>query len=490
MPSGQKPRSDKDIPDLAAPVRSARPGPQRTASGQSAAVRTSRGPNSGPMEYFGSGTFDLDPLGDGSSSPLALDTRDAHDEVSSSRRRPATSPSTGDSFESTKTSAETLGRREPVREAGPTWPTGTSPDPASLDVDPLEVGITSDFGPAPTNVALAPAYAMRVFFRRRELRTQIAELGATFEVAEKARDELLVALAEHVRERAANDEELAKLFAGVSAVEGVARTRKANLVGVSTEYDELSSKLEEERAAIERAVAENAQTVESARHALAERRRVLDRAEARKKRAYIEIRGILDLVEKSGGGPSAPQTAKLDELERAVAAQKPELDAATAAVAETEATFHDAENGARELDKRTRELERQRRALDARFKKQLGVRTGGVTDAEKDRALSLADAARKVLALRGRTDVPTATLDRIAQGDRVVLERALELEKHVRARNTYDIAAFKRGVAIAAGAALFIVLFLSVALFRHGGSPDNRTHNGSAPSAPEKTDKP
>jgi hypothetical protein len=442
------------------------------------------------MEYFGSGTFDLDPLGDGSSSPFALDTHDAHDDVSSSRRRPATSPISSDSFESTKTSAEALARREPVREAGPIWPTGTSPDPASLEVDPLEVGITSDFGPAPTNVVFAPGYALRVFLRRRELRAQIAELGATFEVAEKARDELLVALAEDVRAKAANDEELAKLFAGVSAVEEVARTRKANLVGVSTEYDELSSKLEEARAVTEVAATESAKTIEHTRATLAERRRVLDRAEARKKRAYIEIRGILDLVEKSGGGPSAPQTAKLDELERAVAAQKPELDAAAAAVADTEATLHEAENGERELAKQTRELERQRRALDARFKKQLGVRTGGVSDAEKDRALSLAAAARKVLALRGRdADIPKATLERIVQGDRVVLERALELEKHVRARNAYDVSAFKRGVAIAAGAALFIVLFLSVALFRHGGSA-NPTHGASAPSAPEKADKP
>lgn len=486
MPSGQKPRSGQDIPDLAAPARSARPGPQRTASGQSAAVRTSRGPNSGPMEYFGSGTFDLDPLGDGSSSPLALDPRDAHDEVSSSRRRPATSPISGDSFESTKTSAESLARRDPVRDAGPAWPTGSSPDPASLDVDPLEVGITSDYGPAPTNLALAPAYAVRVFFRRRELRTQIAELGTSFEVAEKARDELLVALAEDVRAKAANDEELAKLFAGVSAVEEVARTRKANLVGVSAEYDELSAKLEEERAAIDGSASENAKILESARATLAERRRVLDRAEARKKRAYIEIRGILDLVEKSGGGPSDAQSAKLDELERAVAAQKPELDLAAATVAETEATLRDVENGERELGKQTRELDRQRRALDARFKKQLGVRTGGVNDAEKDRALSLADAARKVLALRGRgADVPKATLDRIAQGDRIVLERALELEKHVRARSAYDADAFKRGIVIAAGAALLVVLFLSVALFRHGGQ-----HAGSPQPTTEKADKP
>jgi hypothetical protein len=47
---------------------------------------------------------------------------------------------------------------------------------------------------------------------------------------------------------------------------------------------------------------------------------------AKKKRLYIEIRGIMEAAEKSGGGFSASQSARIAELESAVASHGPEVE--------------------------------------------------------------------------------------------------------------------------------------------------------------------
>jgi hypothetical protein len=133
------------------------------------------------------------------------------------------------------------------------------------------------------------------------------------------------------------------------------------------------------------------------------------------------------------------------------------------------------EGDARQLTRKLREVERARRALDQEFQKEIGVRSQGVSEVDRQRLHAFVAVGCAVLASRGRlVDVPDETLDAITRAERVVLDRTIAFEKTLRAMDAYDREAFKQGVMVVAGvvAALLIVLFFAL--------------RGSAPPAVEQ----
>jgi len=493
MAAGDKPRKPgPDIPDLAAPRAapriSAKPTPAPGAA-RAQRPRTSEraGPVSSPAEYFGSGTFDFEGLED-DKGPLAIDTDPGG---------PGGTPFGGDAFggenpesdldayESTATSASKVQLSKPpataAASAGEPWPTAETPDSASIALDSVEIGLAADYGPPPSRALLAPVYAARVLSRQRVLRPKIVSSREALGDAERRRDDLVRRLAESLRDVLAASEVGAALFAPVAEIENLRAGRQKNLEGASVEYQSQAAAVDHELQSLERTIADKRQALSLLERELDEKRRTSDRAEARKKRLFIELRGILDVIEKSGGGPSPEQAKRIDELETQIAAHKPELDRAVAAKQDAEAAVLAAEREIGNLERVGREAERRRGGIDAVFKKQIGAREKGLSDAESERAAALADVGRKILAARGRlADVPKETLAAIAAADAAVARHAADLEKYVRAIDGYDRAAVRRGLVVGGVAVLVLFVVLVSVAFRGGGPA---TPEAPAPSS-------
>jgi hypothetical protein len=369
-----------------------------------------------------------------------------------------------DLFEGSSAGVQAAASRPPVAAAdAKKWPSGVTPEAAGLQIDRVEIEVLAGHGPKPSSLLVTPVYAARVIPRRRELRAQVKELAARFAESEAERERLLVGLAQELRGKLSLQEEGERLFAGVRQVETVALERRENLSGASAEYGRFSAevKAESQKLEAERAAAD-AKIVESTR-GLEEAERAFQRADAKKKRLYIEVRGLVEASEKAAGQVSPAQAARLAELERLVAEQRPEHEAAHAALEAARGLLERAEEAKRQVERRIREMERRARAQNESFTKQLGTRSAGVAEAEADRARALADVARAVLAARGRlVDVPPGLLAEIERADALVVKRALELEKHVRALDAHDASSLRAGIGLAAAAALLVVVLLLV----------------------------
>src|SRR5260221_3833936 len=168
MASGRKePRPE--IPNLVldGPLESR----ERELSGRSSARPTgpSRPPLAPPVpsreDHFGSTRFDDDDFGE-QAPALALDVDPF--EV----RKDVSDP---DPFQPSIENAQGTSQRaaEPDRRR---WPTARTPDSASLRIATSEIELVADYGPPPSSVLGAAAYAARVLRRQRWLRVRVKEL--------------------------------------------------------------------------------------------------------------------------------------------------------------------------------------------------------------------------------------------------------------------------------------------------------------------------
>jgi hypothetical protein len=398
---------------------------------------------------FGAASFDAAHFGGGLDADLGAEQLTTH---------ALSLEEDDDGIERTAASARSL----PVRPRAPErhWPTGTSPDSASIELDAAELAMTSDYGLAPTSYVGALSYAFRVLKRKRVLRARINALDESLLSAERERDDLLIAMVEAQRLELQHSPEGRRVLESLGRIEALANEKRTQLTGVNTEFQKHATGLDEETAALAEEHARNLRDVELARSVLAERQHAFDRVEARKKRLYIEVRGVLDAVEKGGGAPTPPQAAQIAAREAEIAAQKPELSQAENELELAKASVASAEAVGKELQRRGRDVERRRAALAAEARKQIGAHSRGVNEAEAHRSEAVTDAARAVLAARGRVvDVPAATLDGIERADATVAARARELERHVRALDAHDVDAMKKGL-VAASAIVFAAILL------------------------------
>lgn len=464
MATRRGPADDSKIPDL--DIGASRPSgsaPGRTPGPRGEPVSApSSTPSSGPQDYFGSGTFDADHF-EGSSVTIALDTGE-------SPVIPVAKKAEDGNFDASGRSpapARAVDRAPGSSSARHGWPTGTSPDPLSLRIDSVDLALAADYGAVPENVLGAPAYAARVLARRRALREKVKGLSADFEQASRNRDELLTTMVQDLRGKILMAEQGQTLFEPIVAVERVALERRSALTGTSADYDARAADLADRGRVIDQETADQRAVIEQRAATLAELVRSFERADAKKKRLYIELGGLVRISEKTGGKLTSDQAASVERLEAEIAAQKPELEAATRAVDASQASLVLAQNDERAIAAKARDLDRLRRALDGEFQKEIGARNEGVTKAEQQRFLAFAELGRKVLAERGRlVDVPPEALDVIARADQAVLDRALELEKYVRAVDTYDAEAMKKGIGILAVTLACVLVALVILAIR------------------------
>jgi uncharacterized coiled-coil protein SlyX len=506
--SGQHPRvSNAPVPDLAPSLPRVANIPERHASGagwpaapSAPPVRVSHAP--GPLDddvrptaavdfvtqptqlpqtppssasgddYFGTGNFDenhfgseVDFLNIETSEPISqlrgfpsfpplgdIATADAgagftrSDEPPTSIPRPKASPA-----------ARTAERR--------VWPTGTTPSSSSIQLDRAAVHLLADYGVAPAGSLLAPRYFLRVWRRRRRLQADVRALALRFGESELARDELLANLAEALRGMMPPDGAGSTLYGVVSEKDRRSREEQDALAGTNAEYGKRLRDLDDADAEVRRELSEARGRVVDRMGALGEAERNRDRADAKKKRHFIELTAIVERAAESGTAIPPDQAVTVSRLEAEIAAQKPELERLESVVASRQnevATMRDAE---RRLQARAGEGTKKRRALDTDFQKQIGVQNQGAVVAARERTAALADVGRAILAARGRiVDVESDVLASVEKADLAVSDAATNIERHVRALDAHDRDAYRRGIVVlvvAIGAVAVLLLILT-----------------------------
>jgi hypothetical protein len=356
---------------------------------------------------------------------------------------------------------------EPTRQpASAAWPTGRSRSADQLAIDPLEVALVAGYGAAPQSDLLTPAYAYRVYARRRLLQRAVSAQNAALTAEEAERDAALAELASGLRPTLQASDAFRRLLEPSREVARLAGERSAAFSEADAGFREHMAKFDQELNRLAEASA-GASAVASEKAARAQSSDgELRRAEAKHQRVQIEIRGVLDLARQAlgpaGGDIPTPQAAQLAELQARSTALEPELARARAASSAASAEAHRAEDQLRRLQTQTRQLEREKATASGSLSQQLSVRAAGVSEAEPQPRLALAEVARAVLAARGGVAVPEATLQALRAHDARVDSQAIRLETHVRALDSHDHQRVRRGVILTLSALGLVVLAIAL----------------------------
>ena len=346
------------------------------------------------------------------------------------------------------------------------WPTGRCLPSDQLPIDPMEVALVADYGPAPSSSLLTPLYAYRVYSRRRLLQRAIAEHHGALEREEAERDTALARLTTELRPSLEASDGFRRLLAPIRDVERLAGERSAALSQADQGYREQMAKFDQELAQLGQ-LAGQIRAVVGERSAAAESTgNDFRRADARHKRVQIEMRGVMDVARQAlgpaGGDIPAPQAAQLAELQKRLQALEPELAAAQAAHASKSSELQQAEADLARTEGQLRQIERQKGTAGSTLEQQLSLRAAGVSDAEKQMRDALAEVARGVLLARGGVVVPDATLQALLALDARVEAQAVRLETHVRALDCQDHARVRQGVTLGLAAVGLVVLAITL----------------------------
>lgn len=346
------------------------------------------------------------------------------------------------------------------------WPHGHTRPADQLPIDPAEVTLVADYGPAPSNALLAPLYAYRVLSRHTPLKRALAAHHGELSQAELARDTQLMQLASELRAALEANEAFRRLLEPIRQVEQVAGERNAALSQADAGYREQMARFDAELLGLRQTEAQAQALLAQKAQAADSTKNELRRAEAKHQRVQIEIRGVLDVARQAlgpaGGDMSPAQTAQLAELQERLKGIEPELAQAKSTHAAALAAEDQAQSEVRRWQAQIQKIERQKSSANSSLEKQLSVRAAGVSEAEKQRRDAMADVARAVLAGRGQVKVPEPLLQALREHDQSVETRAVRLETHVRALEAYDHERVKQGVILVLSG--FGVVLLSLLL--------------------------
>lgn len=337
------------------------------------------------------------------------------------------------------------------------WPSGATPDSATLNVPREIVAETASYGDAPGSALLAPMYAARVFSRRRAVGARAKSLRAELSALERKRDEVLSSMAE------ARLPQVQGRVDALRAADELIEERRRTLASSNAEFEAKSTAIAERLRIVDQRA--NEKSAERAACASVHERaqEEFERTDAKHKRCFIELRPFAELIEK-GVQLTAEQAQKVKQLEAQVAAITPHLDAAKERFQTTTAALATMDRDLDQLAKERQEIERQRRLLEVNLTQEIRSRSTELDQARAARVAALADIGRDILALRGRIDVDDALLDRILEDDRVITEKAAVLDAHLRALDAYDADAYKKGFLVAGVLILAIIVAIAWAV--------------------------
>jgi len=336
--------------------------------------------------------------------------------------------------------------------------------PASPVLDPYEIAVFADFGRPPEKIWLCPAYAIRVFTRTRLLRSTLRQSQANAADAERQRDDRLAALAERLKSKLEGDRELGGYLAPLARIEETARERERALSERSAEYSATVARIDQQIAEQETVVAElkKAQQAAAAEHET--RSQVLTRAQAQLKRAEIELRNAQQ-VARAAAGPEA-RTAPPEHADAILKAQqvaeqrRNELQEPKAAADQSQRALAEADARVDEVDRRIGSLRSERRKFEATFSREMGVRSEGLEQALAEKRAALISIGARLFDTNSPV-IPADDYESFGKMRADLSQRHLEVERLLRALDSADKNAVKKGWAVI-GAGLAIVLILIV----------------------------
>ncbi len=455
--------ADLDLP--AQPARARQPAAPRANAPVPSAPAPAPAPGD-PSAYFGSGTFDegsletrsIEPSGGGGPLDYFGGGTFGDDDFEGFSQSNALSLSVEQSAGSPRRADE-----------GARWPSGRSPDPATLRPDEVEMALAADYGPPPTAVWMTPIYAVRVFARQRALRPIVAEKKAALDRAEIARDEHVMDAVQAVRAHMETDENLRRMLAPVHERETVANQRKDAVASTNADYSERIAQIDARQQEHEAHLSQK--RAEERRHAdvVAVAEEPHRKAVIHFKRLQIELRSLNQVAQnaaKTGGSLAPDHTAKVQHFDAQARDVKAQVDALAAEVDVARAPLLAVQKEISGLERALRDLATQRRGLDAEFAKQMGARSAGLDAATRELREAFAQVGRSLLATRGAVAIPETHLEAIRAGDEAVLRASLDLELHLRAIDSCDHDLVKRGhvvlACIAGGLILLVVLLVAL----------------------------
>jgi len=355
-------------------------------------------------------------------------------------------------------------RRAEPSSAEPAWPSGRVPDAETLTIDPVEVVILADYGPAPSSAHLTPAYAYRVFTRQRELKQRLLLLVTERDIAEAEREATLAELARTVRPAAEQVDAFRRFFAPLVELEQVASQRGQALSSVNAELGAHSATFDAELTQLAEQVSAQQTLEQEAERVHAEREQLAQRAEAKLRRVHIEIRAVTHVAEQKlgpeGGQIPEAEAAQLAILRQRAAGIQPEVAQTKADLEQAKQSLGQARGRLDALRQNERLTSRKKQAVGAHYQKELQVRSAGLGESETQQRSALAELGRAVLAAHGSVPVAAPWLERV----RAASERADQLirrcETQRRALDAYDRAKVALGVRLACTALGLILLLI------------------------------
>lgn len=357
-----------------------------------------------------------------------------------------------------------LGQGAPAElaEDGP-WPTGVTPDPASLDFPREKLEALSGFPVVPGNFLLDALYFLAVRAGKKALVPKREAASQKLGKLERARDEKLGELTESFRGRLAHESRFGALYGEVNEAERALAQRKAELVGLDQGASErvraLDLRIEQaqDKARRQRLVLDDYEKAEAALE------RNLARSKAHANRLQIEMRNIAKVAsERAPGSSEMPPSlgARYTELENDYARLSTELKGVETDVQIARAKGSEAREYYKRLEAEAGRALAEKEALLLTQEGKSGPLLAAIQLAEEALRHTRAEAGRALLRLRAEVPVDKGTRSVLAERDEAVRQALAEDEALKRAEATFDEEAFRRGRGVLWALAAAISLLL------------------------------
>jgi hypothetical protein len=441
-------RKHFDIPDLdLPPARKSGEQPAVAAPARVSATAARAQPQASSLDYFGAASFDADDAGGG-----RLDLDDGEHLIGGTSGADGQALFGAGSFEADDFASgidlDGAGAGAPVAGLKAGAPLAiAAAEPASLEARGGAAESIAGWGPPPKSVLGAPAYAWRVFVGRRALQKRVFGLTRALEVAELERDRKLSTVAESLRPALESDARFARMLEPILVLERAASERQQALASANAEYAAELAKRDARLAPAREEVLQRRAAERALESELAAASESAARAEARHKRALIELRNADESTRRAAGlPPEAPE--RVQALVARAAELQAEHNAAVSARDAARAKHDAGTRASAEAERAVDKIEAERRALDANLGKKLNARAHDAERAERDRLAALAQIGRELLERRSAISLDASLVAAADSAEQEVSRKAADHELHLRAFDSCDEASVKRGWAV------------------------------------------
>lgn len=337
--------------------------------------------------------------------------------------------------------------------------------PAALQMDPVQVEDTAGYGPAPTTLLAAPAYAIRVTLRKRALRGELPALDAELKDAEARKERFLADLARPRLAAIQGDERYAALMTKVTAAAGQLQQGKQALGDVHALLMQIQDRFRAQTAELEQAfrAAEATEKTLISEQQSAETN--LKRVEAKQKRFLIEARAIVTAATGGQAGVAIPPEAQAQaaNLQTQAAACGQEALAASQALAVAQQRLSQAAAEKQARAQALQSLQQEEAAQKAQLQAQLSSQQAAAGNADAMMQQALAEIAQALLAAR-ELPLNEETASQLSAAEGYVQRCRGEHQLALRAMDAADADAVQRGFLLMGAGALCLVVLLLLLL--------------------------